>query len=83
MFAVIAGEHLDRLCNNSRHGTRLGVFGTVFDSDEFDPQCQTCSVRVMLAEHDHLHLDGKPCTTEGISGVPGQNVKCSCGSFHH
>lgn len=76
-------EALDRECPNARHGWR--GFALVYSSWERDPECQTCTVRAMLAEHDHLHLgtDDGPCTTPGIGDTPGVNVKCRCGSFHH
>jgi hypothetical protein len=78
-----AGESLPEACPNPRHGRHLGTFLPAFAPTEHDPRCQTCTARSMLSEHDHLHLGGEKCETPGINGVPGENVRCSCGSYHH
>lgn len=79
------GEVLPEPCPSTMHGR--GAFGFTLSHQplEHDPTCQTCSIRATLAEHDHLHLgpDYKDCKTPGINGVPGENVKCRCGSYHH
>lgn len=80
-----AGSVLDRPCRNSHHGVRMG-FGFQYSPEEFDPGCGTCTTRVTLAFHDHLHLnpdDADACVTPGISGKPGIGVECRCGGFHH
>lgn len=76
------GLLLPEECPARLHGVRYGLY-TIAVS-EYDPDCHTCMARKTLrGDHDHLHLSGEECTTLGISGVPGQTVKCKCGGFHH
>lgn len=78
-----AGDKLEKPCNSNHHGLRVGCYGAIYTRLEHDPLCQTCTARSILSEHDHLHLGREVCTTLGISGKPGETVKCKCGSFHH
>ena len=78
---LVSGAALARPCNASMHGRRPGLLAVYLPTEQ-DPDCQTCMARAILAEHNHLHLDGAPCEAPGLSG-PGQMVKCKCGGFHH
>jgi hypothetical protein len=75
------GLRLPEPCPARRHG--LGATYVLLDT-EFDSHCQTCAARkVIRGDHDHLHLNGEECTTPGLNGAPGRNVKCKCGGYHH
>ena len=71
---------LEEPCISAHHGGLLELT----PRDEFDPNCQMCVFKRMLSDHDHLHLSPPfTCDTLGITDVPGEMVKCKCGSFHH
>ena len=74
-----AGSPLAEACPANGHI----LTRTWYTYDEFNPECFTCTTRVVLNFHDHLHLDGKECVEPGLGGTPGVNVRCRCGSFHH
>lgn len=71
------GDKIEPPCGAHMHST-LG-----YPDDLFNDNCQTCTVRRTLSEHDHLHLHGEECTVPGIKGTPGVMVRCRCGGFHH
>lgn len=80
-----AGAALSRPCNATAHEYDKDGWTVAFTRNQHNPDCGTCQARAVLAQHDHLHLGANepPCTTIGLSGKPGEMVKCSCGSFHH
>lgn len=74
---------LKKPCDAYWHGS-AGMPRFTVPSDEYNPSCQTCRAREILDMHDHLHLGATvTCVTPGITGTPGEMVRCRCGSFHH